>query len=151
MNTTRRRALQTTGAWASLASLGVAVPSFAQTAPNRSGFDAKTLANALKAIGGTPTVSDQVALTAPDVAEDGTMVPVGVVSRLPNTTEVYLLVEKNPMPLSAVFTIPEGTAPEIQTRLKMAQSSNVIAIVKADGKLFSAVKDTRVTLGGCGA
>ena len=89
-------------------------------------------------------------MVAPDIAENGAVVPVGATSKLPNTTEIYLLVEKNPMPLSAGFIIPAGTAPEVQTRLKMGQSSNVIAIVKADGKLYSATKETKVTLGGCG-
>jgi sulfur-oxidizing protein SoxY len=78
------------------------------------------------------------------------VVPVGATSKLPNTTEIYLLVEKNPTPLAASFTIPAGTTPDIQTRVRMGQSTNVIAVVKADGKLFSATKETKVTLGGCG-
>jgi sulfur-oxidizing protein SoxY len=78
------------------------------------------------------------------------VVPVGATSKIPNTTEIYLIVEKNPTPMAAGFKIPAGTAADVQTRLKMGQSSNVFAVVKADGKLFSAFKETKVTLGGCG-
>jgi len=78
------------------------------------------------------------------------VVPVGATSKLANTTAIYLLVEKNPTPLAAGFSIPAGTEPEVQTRLKMGQSTNVVAVVKADGKLYSATKETKVTLGGCG-
>jgi len=89
-------------------------------------------------------------VVSPDIAENGAVVPVGATSKLPNTTEIYLIVEKNPTPLSAAFFIPAGTAADVQTRLKMGQSTNVVAVVKADGKLFSATKETKVTLGGCG-
>ncbi len=150
MKATRRHALKTTGAFTTLISLGLLTQSQAQAAVDRAGFEVKTLEDALKAIGGTPANSDQVTVVAPDIAENGAVVPVGAASKLPKTTEIYLLVEKNPMPLSAGFTIPEGTAPEVQTRLKMGQSSNVIAVVRADGKLYSATKETKVTLGGCG-
>jgi sulfur-oxidizing protein SoxY len=150
MNNARRAALKTTGAFATLVSLGLITQSQAQAAVDRAGFEVKTLPDALKAIGGTPASSDQVSVVAPDIAENGAVVPIGAASKLPNTTEIYLIVEKNPMPLSAGFMIPAGTAPEVQTRLKMGQSSNVIAVVKADGKLYSATKETKVTLGGCG-
>ncbi|WP_439605752.1 thiosulfate oxidation carrier protein SoxY [Hydrogenophaga sp.] len=150
MNNSRRVALKTTGAFATLVSLGLITQSQAQAAVDRAGFEVKTLAEALKAVGGTPATSDQVTVVAPDIAENGAVVPVGATSKLPNTTEIYLIVEKNPMPLSAGFVIPAGTAADVQTRLKMGQSSNVVAVVKADGKLFSASKETKVTLGGCG-
>jgi sulfur-oxidizing protein SoxY len=104
-----------------------------------------------KALGiSTPVESKDVTITGPDIAENGAVVPVGATSKLPNTTEIYLIVEKNPTPLSAGFMIPAGTVADVQTRLKMGQSTNVIAIVKADGKLYSATKETKVTLGGCG-
>jgi sulfur-oxidizing protein SoxY len=150
MNNSRRVALKTTGAFATLVSLGLITQSQAQAAVDRAGFEVKTLAEALKAVGGTPANSDQVVVVAPDIAENGAVVPVGATSKLPNTTEIYLIVEKNPMPLSCGFMIPAGTAADVQTRLKMGQSSNVVAVVKADGKLFSATKETKVTLGGCG-
>ena len=150
MNRSRRAAIKTTGALATLVSLGVITQSQAQAAVDRAAFDLKTLDDALKAVGGKPATSDQVTVVSPDIAENGAVVPVGATSKLLNTTEIFLIVEKNPMPLSCGFTIPAGTVAEVQTRLKMGQSTNVIAVVKADGKLYSATKETKVTLGGCG-
>jgi len=150
MNNSRRVALKTTGAFATLVSLGIVTQSQAHAAMDRAGFDIKTMADAVKALGGTAASSDQVTVVAPDIAENGAVVPVGATSKIPNTTEIYLIVEKNPTPMAAGFKIPAGTAADVQTRLKMGQSSNVFAVVKADGKLFSAFKETKVTLGGCG-
>ena len=150
MNQTRRQTLQSTGAFASLIALGLVTQSQAQAAVDSASFQVKTLEDALKAIGGTPATSDQVSVVSPDIAENGAVVPVGATSKLANTTEMYLVVEKNPTPLSCAFFIPAGTAADVQTRLKMGQSTNVVAVVKADGKLFSASKETKVTLGGCG-
>jgi sulfur-oxidizing protein SoxY len=150
MNNSRRTAIKTTGAFATLVSLGIVTQSQALAAVERASFQVKTLDDALKAIGGTPAASDQVTVVSPDIAENGAVVPVGATSNLPNTTDIYLIVEKNPTPLSCAFMIPAGTAADVQTRLKMGQSTNVVAVVKADGKLFSATKETKVTLGGCG-
>ena len=150
MNNSRRTAIKTTGAFATLVSLGIVTQSQAQAAVDRASFAVKTLDDALKAIGGTPATSDQVTVVSPDIAENGAVVPVRVVSNLPNTTDLYLIIEKNPTPLAAAFMIPAGTAADVQTRVKMGQSTNVVAVVKADGKLFSATKETKVTLGGCG-
>jgi sulfur-oxidizing protein SoxY len=150
MKSTRRSALKSTGAFATLVSLGLVTQSQAQTAVDRASFSVRTLDDALKAIGGTPANSDQVSVVSPDIAENGAVVPVGVTSKLPNTTDLYIIIEKNPTPFAAAFMIPAGTVPEVQTRVKMGQSTNVVAVVKADGKLFSATKETKVTLGGCG-
>ncbi len=150
MNNSRRVALKTTGAFATLVSLGIVTQSQAHAAMDRAGFDIKTMADAVKALGGTAANSDQVTVVAPDIAENGAVVPVGATSKIPNTTDIYLIVEKNPTPMAAGFKIPAGTAADVQTRIKMGQSSNVFAVVKADGKLFSAFKETKVTLGGCG-
>ena len=150
MKATRRQAIKTTGAMATLVSLGLVTQSQAQAAVDRASFDVKTMADALKAIGGTPATSDQISVVSPDIAENGAVVPVGASSKLADTTEIYLLVEKNPTPLSAGVILPAGTLAEVQTRLKMGQSTNVIAVVKAGGQLYSATKETKVTLGGCG-
>lgn len=150
MNNSRRSAIKTTGAFATLVSLGIVTQSQALAAVEHASFQVKTMDDALKAIGGTPATSDQVSVVSPDIAENGAVVPVGASSKLPNTTEIYLIVEKNPTPLSCAFFIPAGTAADVQTRLKMGQSTNVYAVVKADGKLYSASKETKVTLGGCG-
>ena len=150
MKATRRQAIKTTGAMATLVSMGLVTQSQAQAAVDRASFEVKTMADALKAIGGTPATSDQISVVSPDIAENGAVVPVGASSKLADTTEIYLLVEKNPTPLSAGFILPAGTVADVQTRLKMGQSTNVIAVVKAGGKLYSASKETKVTLGGCG-
>jgi sulfur-oxidizing protein SoxY len=150
MTTTRRDAIKTTGAFATLVSLGIITQAQAHAAVTRDSFASKSVEEALKAIGGTAAANDQVSVVSPDIAENGAVVPVGATSKLPNTTEIYLIVEKNPTPLAAGFMIPAGTTADVQTRLKMGQSTNVIAVVKADGKLYSATKETKVTLGGCG-
>ena len=127
MNPSRRTALKSTGAFATLISLGLVTQSQAQAALDRAAFQVKTLEDALKALGGQPAVSDQVTVVAPDIAENGAVVPVGASSKLPGTTDIYLVVEKNPMPLAAAFSVPAGTLPDVQTRVKMGQSTNVIA------------------------
>jgi sulfur-oxidizing protein SoxY len=149
MKQNRRAVLKTGTALATLVSLGIVTAEQALAA-NRDAFAAKNLADALKAVGGQPATSDQVQIISPDIAENGAVVPVGAVSKIPNTSEIYLLVEKNPTPLAAAFMILADTEADVQTRLKMGQSTNVLAVVKADGKLYSAVKETKVTLGGCG-
>ena len=148
---TRRQTLKQSAVVAGLLAGTGLFPQYA-LAFNKAAFEAKNLNDALKALGasGAPAASGSVTLTAPDIAENGAVVPVGATSKLANTTEMYLIVEKNPTPLSCAFFIPAGTAADVQTRLKMGQSTNVVAVVKADGKLFSATKETKVTLGGCG-
>lgn len=150
MNNARRSVIKSTGAFGALVALGLVTQQQAQAAVDRAAFEVKTLADALKAVGGTAANSDQITVISPDIAENGAVVPVGATSNIPNTTEIFLLVEKNPTPLAAGFEIPAGTEASVQTRLKMGQSTNVVAVVKADGKLFSATKETKVTLGGCG-
>ncbi|THD02171.1 thiosulfate oxidation carrier protein SoxY [Panacagrimonas perspica] len=113
-------------------------------------FKERTVDDVLKALGDKPTPSDQIVLTTPDIAENGSVVPITVKSSLPSTTDIYLIIEKNPNPFAAAFAIPDQTDAMISARVKVAQTSNVIAVVKADGKLFSATRETKVTLGGCG-
>ena len=146
---TRRDALQQGSAMAALVACGLVTAGQAQAAVDNAAFDAKTLADALKLLGSAADSKD-VAITSPDIAENGAVVPVSVTSKLAKTQEIYILVEKNPQPLTATFTIPEGTDAFVSTRVKMGQSTNVVAVVKADGKLYSATKETKVTLGGCG-
>lgn len=133
-----------------LLSAGIITPTQAQ-ASVKAAFDAKSVKDSIAALGAAPAAGGaQITITAPDIAENGAVVPVGVTSTLPGTTEIYILVEKNPNPMAAGFTIPDGTEPNVQTRVKMGQSSNIHAVVKANGKLYAAVKETKVTLGGCG-
>ncbi len=88
--------------------------------------------------------------TAPEIAENGAQVPVTVTSRIANTQSISIIVDKNPFPLSSTFEFAGGAEGYVSTRLKMGQTSNVIAVVKADGKFFSASKEVKVTIGGCG-
>ncbi len=147
--TSRRNLLKQGGLLAAFVSCGMLTAQQALAA-EASGFDAKTLDDAMKALGGTPADSKDITITSPDIAENGAVVPVAVTSNLPKTQEIYILVEKNPNPLTAAFVVPEGTEPFVSTRAKMGESSKIYAVVKADGKLYSTSRETKVTLGGCG-
>ena len=118
----------------------------------KNAFEAKTMDETMKAIGGgAPAQSKDIAfVSTPDIAENGAVVPIGITSSIPKTESIAILIEKNPNMLAASFDIPAGTDPSVGTRVKMGQSSNVYALVKADGKYYVAVKEIKVTLGGCG-
>lgn len=132
---------------AGLLTVDVAV---AQQTRNKA-FEAKSLDETVKLLGGTTAApSGDISITAPDIAENGAVVPVAVTSKIPNTQNIYILVDKNLNSLSAGFSIPAGTEPNVATRVKMAQTSNVHAVVKADNKFYVATKEVKVTLGGCG-
>jgi sulfur-oxidizing protein SoxY len=118
---------------------------------NKTAFETKSLADTVKALGGSgSTETPRIQITAPDIAENGAVVPITVESGIARTQAIAILIEKNPNTLSANFDIPDGTDPFVTTRVKMAETSNVYALVKADGKYFHAVKEIKVTLGGCG-
>jgi sulfur-oxidizing protein SoxY len=137
---------------ASLAASAGLIPAAAKAQDwNKAAFETKTLADAARALGsGAPIESKDIVIRAPDIAENGAVVPFEVTSKLAKTESVAVLVDKNPNILAANFTIPEGTEPFVVTRVKMGQTSNVHALVKADGKLYFATKEVKVTLGGCG-
>jgi sulfur-oxidizing protein SoxY len=156
MDAGRRKVLKGTGG---LALFGVAASAgmlgsteaLAQAAWNKAAFDTKNLNDTVKALGGSgATESKDIVITSPDIAENGAVVPFSIASKLPKTETLALLVEKNPSMLAASFTIPDGTEPAVTTRVKMGQTSNVLALVKADGKFYYAMKEVKVTLGGCG-
>jgi len=119
---------------------------------NKSAFDAKSIADAVKAYGGAaPTESKDVTLTAPDIAENGAVVPMAVASSLPNLKQLLVLVEKNPSALVASFDVSEAVEPNFSTRAKMGQTSDVYAVaITRDNKAYFAKKEVKVTLGGCG-
>ena len=119
---------------------------------NKAAFETKSLNDTVKALGGASaaTESKDIVITSPDIAENGAVVPFTITSKIPKTESIALLVEKNPNTLAATFNIPEGTEPGVQTRVKMGQTSNVMALVKADGKFYYTSKEVKVTLGGCG-
>jgi sulfur-oxidizing protein SoxY len=118
---------------------------------NKAAFETKTIADLVKAFGGAdPAQNKDIAIKAPDIAENGAVVPFEVTSRIPKTESIAVLVEKNPNILAANFAVPDGTEPFVVTRVKMGQTSNVHALVKADGKYYYATREVKVTLGGCG-
>ena len=119
---------------------------------NKTAFSSKSMDDAFAALGATAPASDAAAikLTVPEIAENGAVVPVTVVCTLPNVEQISILVDKNPNVLAASFTIPPGTEGMITTRVKMGQTANVVALVKADGKFYRAAREVKVTAGGCG-
>ncbi len=150
--TTRRDMLTTSAQVAALMAGAGLLPTAAQAAWTQAAFDAKTLAEAVKALGGgAPAESKDVTITGPDIAENGAVVPVGCASGLAGVKRLALLVEKNPSALAAVFDVTDAVDASISTRVKMGQSSNVFAVaMMADGKVLYAAKEIKVTLGGCG-
>ena len=118
---------------------------------SRAAFAMKTVPEAMRALGApSPALSAAILIKAPEIAENGAVVPIGIESMLPDTESITLLVEKNPNPLAASFNIPVGTEPNVSTRVKIGESSHVYALVKADGKFYVAKKEIKITLGGCG-
>ncbi|TFZ07169.1 thiosulfate oxidation carrier protein SoxY [Ramlibacter henchirensis] len=151
MKTTRRQTLQQSAAVAGLLATSGLFPQHAHAWTNAA-FEAKTVPDALKAYGGgAPTESKDVTLTAPDIAENGAVVPMGVATTLANVKHLLVMVEKNPFPLVAKFDVSESVDPNFLTRAKMGQSSDVYAVaITRDGKALYAKKEVKVTLGGCG-
>jgi sulfur-oxidizing protein SoxY len=157
MNAERREALRSGGALTLLtlvAAAGWLRPGEAAAADvwNKAAFETHSLEETMKALGGgTPAASkDIVFFSTPDIAENGAVVPIGITSNVPKTESIAILIEKNPNMLAAVFDVPPGTEPTLSTRIKMQQTSNVYALIKADGKYYVASKEIKVTLGGCG-
>jgi sulfur-oxidizing protein SoxY len=154
--TTRRLILQGAGAVALVGLGNIAfglAPTFAAANDKypEDAFKAKDAADAIKALyGKTAEPSDKVKLDAPEIAENGAVVPISVTTDLADVTSISFLVTENPNALAASYRIPAGTMPSVANRLKMAKTSNVIAIVEAGGKLYSATKEVKVTVGGCG-
>lgn len=149
---TRRQTLKQGAVVASLLAGTGLFPQYAQ-AFNKTAFDAKSVNDALKALGASdaPSASDAVSLTAPDIAENGAVVPLAVASTLPDLKQLVLLVEKNPNALVAVFNVTPEVEPSFATRAKMGETSDVYAVaITADGKAHFAKKEVKVTLGGCG-
>jgi len=147
----RRQTLKQTAVVAGLLAGTGLFPQFAW-AFNKSAFEAKTMQEAVKAFGGgTLTESKDVTITAPDIAENGAVVPLAVSSSLPGVKHLLLLVEKNPSALVAMFNVADSVEPAFSTRAKMGQSSDVYAVaIMNDGKALFTKKEVKVTLGGCG-
>ena len=154
MNPIRRTFLKFNGALTALSTLAVAgllKTTQAAAAWNKAGFESKAVAEAMKSLGASSAVeSRDIVITAPDIAENGAVVPIEVVSRIPNTQSISIIAEKNPFPLAATADFANGAEPYAYVRIKMGQTSNVRVVVKADGKFFTTAKEVKITVGGCG-
>lgn len=118
---------------------------------NKAAFEAKALADALKTIAATTTIeSGDIVIKAPDIAENGAVIPIEVTSRIPGAESIALLAEKNPFPLVAWIDLTNGAEAYINTRFKMGQTSVVKVVVKAGDKRYIASREIKVTIGGCG-
>jgi sulfur-oxidizing protein SoxY len=154
MRPARRKALQSAGGLAlhgALVSLGLVPAGALAQSRFAAAFRAKGLAEALKALGApAPADTRDITIVAPDVAENGSVVPITVQSKLVRTQRLVLLVERNPSVLAGVFELA-GTEAELSVEVKMAQSSPVFALAQADDRWYIARRDVQVTLGSCGA
>lgn len=148
----RREMLSRSAAVAALIGAAGMLPQAAQAAYNAGAFELKSMAELVKSLGGSaPTESKDVTITGPDIAENGAVVPIGVSTALPGVKRMLLLVEKNPSVMSAMFEVSDAVDANFLTRVKMGQSSHVMAVaMMADGKVLFAQKEVKVTLGGCG-
>ncbi|MBE0612535.1 MAG: thiosulfate oxidation carrier protein SoxY [Burkholderiales bacterium] len=155
MDQTRRDVLRASGGaslFAMLAAAGLlrSGPTLAADW-NKKAFESKNIKDALEALGaGSPADSADIVMTAPEIAENGAVVPVAAVSKIPGTESIAFLIAKNPTALAASFNIPSGTEPSVSTRVKLAQTTDVHVLVKANGKYYMTKKEIKVTIGGCG-
>lgn len=134
-------------------SLGFARPARASNVPGwpADAFKQKSKTDALESLYEEQAQkSDQVKLDVPEIAENGAVVPVSFSTSLPDVTSMALLVAQNPFTLACAYKTPKGTEPAVSCRVKMAKTSDVIAVVESGGKLYSTTKNVKVTLGGCG-
>lgn len=152
MNALRRTLLQKGGALAALLAAGVLKPLAALAATwNKGAFSAKSTADALKNIGAeNPQPSNDIVIEAPQIAENGAVVPIEIQSRIPGTTSIAVLVDRNPYPLVARFDFKEGALPFVKVNAKMGETSDVRVVATAGGRHFVATREIKVTIGGCG-
>lgn len=160
MSMSRRAFLQTTAGGTALLvvaaagfspRLGIAATEPAAALDPRKPFQGNTIDEVVKALGGTSAEkSSEIALQAPEIAENGAVVPLVIESKLPGTRMIAIVSEKNPHALSAVFNIPDGAEAYVMTRVKIAETSKVTAIVQTDKGFFYTDQLVKVTLGGCG-
>lgn len=154
MNALRRNVLKGAagaGAVAVAVAAGLLKPTQALAGAPRNAFEAKNVGDALKGMGATaPADSKDISIKAPDIAENGAVVPVEVTSNIAGTTMIAILAEKNVTPLVADFDLMGGTQGFVSTRIKMGQTALVRAVVTAGGKSYTAAKEVKVTIGGCG-
>jgi sulfur-oxidizing protein SoxY len=131
---------------------GLLTPRLVLAAWPTTAFEATTVDAALDALMGSHALegSDKITIRAPDIAENGAVVPVSVETSLANPESISIIAEKNAAPLIASFVLGKGAEGFVSTRIKMGKTSSVIAVVKAEGKMYSTGKEVKVTIGGCG-
>jgi sulfur-oxidizing protein SoxY len=153
MNQTRRFVIKAGGAAALLAAFGAALvkPGRALAAWNKSAFEAKSAIDAMRALGvSNAEDSKAIDIRAPEIAENGAVVPIDITSNIPGTTAILVFIEKNPFPYTGTFDFSQGSVPYVHLRVKMGESSPVRVVVAAGGKFYTTAKEVKVTIGGCG-
>mgnify|MGYP001827734489 FL=1 len=141
-----------TGAIGMAVSTGLLTPRISLAAWSKEAFEATDVNGALNGLFGSSELagSDKIKIKAPDIAENGAVVPVSVTTDISGASSISIIAEKNANPLAASFDLGPGTEGYVSTRIKMGKTASVIAVVKADGKLHSTGKEVKVTIGGCG-
>ena len=141
-----------TGAAGMAISAGLLTPRMVLAAWPKEAFEATSVDAAVNGLYGSSTLtgSDQIKLEAPDIAENGAVVPITVTTDISGADSISIIAEKNATPLAATFNLGPGTQAFVKTRIKMGKTASVIAVVKAGDKLFSTGKEVKVTIGGCG-
>jgi len=134
------------------AAAGLLTPQLVMAAWPKAAFEAKGVDNAVNSLLGSSslTASSDISIKAPPIAENGAVVNIAVSTKLKNVASISILVEKNAQPLTSSFNLASVTEPFVKTRVKVAKTSSVIAVVKSGGKLYSAGREVKVTIGGCG-
>ncbi len=155
MNLLRRKLVKTAafvGTTASLVGTGVLLPQRVLGAYATDAFAARDVEGAISGSLGSAdySPSDSIKLKAPDIAENGAVVPVTVSSTMENVDAISIVATSNPGPLTSTYVLSPDSVPFVSTRIRMAKTGDVIAVIKADGKLYSATKEVKVTIGGCG-
>jgi len=154
MNILRRNVLKGAGAAGAVSvamAAGLLKPGMAYAADwNKAVFESKDLGSVMSSVGGAGAASGDITVKAPDIAENGAVVPVEITSNIAGTESIAIIGEKNTMPMLAQFDLSNGAQGFISTRIKMGTTSNVRAVVKAGGKMYTAAKEVKVTIGGCG-
>ena len=141
-----------TGAIGMAVTAGLITPRIALAAWPKAAFDATSVDSAINDLFGSSTLvdSDKIKIKAPDIAENGAVVPISIETDIKDVESISIIAEKNATPLTSSFVLGKGTEPYIATRVKLGKTGNVIAVVKAGGKLYSTGKEVKVTIGGCG-
>ena len=151
MNDSRRGLLRSAGALTAVLITGLLKPALALAAWSKEAFAAKSADDALKGIGASSTEpSKDITIEAPQIAENGAVVPIEITSNIPGTTAIAVVIEKNPFPLAAKFNFTDGALPFVKLNAKMGETSHVRVVATAGGKHYAATREIKVTIGGCG-